>query len=387
MSQKNYVNSINSAAMTMTMSAVGSEEKNMLAGGLAPKGLCPFFYHNLVPYIVTLLNGGWFRWVKRDKNLFYRRAPSKGLFKDQSVNSAFPNEVLVQCPNPAASVVAGVGVKVFDGKKTITLRILSSSEACLEGYKEGAEIEMNEEEFGMDPLSFNSFFPALLASSTAKDKTLQCKDPRTDAVYSFNRGDKPRGVEKSSDASDVCSSFSEETAAAETIKGPCRYHTRPVSGIKAAQKGFCLDAYHTVYPYGLAALYGAGSEVTEVNCPGVENNVTFKVERFGEQGPFIRSLKSLAAKVFEKVFHPVDLFDYSVSYTVTGVKGACPFGHKSGDSFEFNIKRKTELCPASFHSVYPYLFLKRRGVSFDWGSGGSDHKASCPDCMGAVYKF
>lgn len=362
---------------------------------IIPAGLCPLFYHNLMPYMATLLDGGWFRWVRRDKNSFLRRRSFEGAFKDGRVNSAFPNEVLVQCPNHMITVVAGVGVKRHDGKKRITLRILRSDGICPAGYIEGTEIEVAEDDITLGLDVFNALSPAILNVAQKGSGSIVCRGPLDGAVYTI------RGLKAVGDSREVCSKQADSNVKAETLRGECRYHasSKPVENIHAGPPGFCQDAHHAAYPYALELIYNdappwLNADGVTVHCPGVTNKVVFRVQREWTAPLWLRRLKGAAAKVFGALAHPVDIIDCRVTYTVARVDGRCPAGHKTADTYEFNMDKRTELCPASFHALYPYLFLKRSGIPFYWTGRDIEkdepqaaNMTPCPDCMGAIYKY
>lgn len=362
---------------------------------ITPAGLCPLFYHNLMPYMAILLDGGWFRWVKRDKNSFFRRQAFAGVFKGSRVNSSFPNEVLVQCPNHLVTVVAGVGIKRHDGKKHISLRILRSDGICPAGYVKGTEIEVCEDDIVLDLSVFNAIVPAILNVAAKGAGSFVCRAPIDGAVYTI------RGQEAKEEAKEVCSRPIDSNVEAAALRGECRYHlsSKPVEKIDAGPPGFCQDAHHAAYPYALELIYNAApswakADGVTIQCPGVTNKVVFRIQRRWTAPSWLRRLKGAAAQVVGALAHPVDIIDCAVSYSVVSVDGCCPAGHKIADTYEFNMNKMTELCPASFHALYPYLFLKKSGVSFHWPHGSLEkdeqsvaNMTPCPDCMGAVYRY
>lgn len=367
-------------------------------------GLCPFAYHNLTPYIITLLNNGWFRWVKKGKDLNTRYSRAEKFFKDSSANSAFPNEVLVQCPNPYAAVVIGVGIKIEDQKKFLTMRILHQNGLCYAGHKKGDEFNVCEEDISFHPLVFNTVFPYMLLDNFGgnvrfKDikgnVSVKSSDGLNNIIFKICRrqGNVVSVVNKQDEKSIDCFSYKKHHIKARLIKSPCRYHTAPTDIERVGPKGFCLDAFHAVYPYGLALLYDAdfkGSDKYDsvfVCCPSPKHKVVFEVKRIQTVSNGIKILRNTLAKIFENIFYPVDIINYKVTYTVLDVHGDCPAGYKVGAEFEFNIWDKKELCPASFHSVFPFLLLENQCIPFNWGDTSKSCEVSCPDCQGAVYQL
>ena len=130
---------------------------------LMPEGICPFLFYNLTPYIFTLAKGGWFDWVIRKKDVAYRKPINKKSdFLKKEVNRLYPNEVLVRCPNPCNSVVAGVGLW---SKDKIKIRILHCSDSCSNNHSPGDEILIRKDVAAINALNFNRVFPETLSFS------------------------------------------------------------------------------------------------------------------------------------------------------------------------------------------------------------------------------
>ncbi len=383
---KNYLTALDN--VTIELLKAGNEAALTSYGmkEIVPAGLCPLLYHNLIPYVLTLSNNGWFRWIRRSGAGEERRTPEDALFTSSSVNSAFPNEVLVQCPNHLASVVVGVSVNGSGATKSIALRVLRVKGLCHAGHAKGDELKVRPDAIAVSPEAFNTIFPAVLECAVDGRSSFKCKSPTGADVYVI------RAAGARSALIDVCAALRHDSVDAVEILGPCRYHAKPAKGIKAGPAGLCPDAHHAIYPYGLARMYGAafgngvGSDVS-VNCPGAANEVVFRIRRTATLPRLLGALRTIAAQAFGRIFHPVDLMEYRVSYIVERVVGKCPAVHVEGDRFEFNVKRREELCPASFHALYPYIFLKKRGQVFDWAGSGEGVGVPCPDCMGAVYEL
>lgn len=365
------------------------------------QGLCPFAYHNLIPYIVTLLNNGWFRWTKKEKDLSNRYSRTERHFKRSSINRAFPNEVLVQCPNPESAVVIGVGIRPNNEKRLITLRVLHQEGLCYAGHKKGDEFTFEEGNIKFSPLLFNALFPYIALDSFGGDIRFSdikgnvsielydpcCRDSGSPGSIVFRIGNSHSRIKED------CFLYENKSIKTALVKSPCRYHLNSGGTVRVAPRGFCLDALHTIYPYGLALLYDAsfkngGSDSSiSVCCPNSKNKVIFEVKRIQAVSNGIKILKDIFAKIFGTLFYPVDMINYRVIYTVSGIRGKCPVGHKVGEEFEFNIWDREELCPASFHSVFPFLLLRNQGISFQWKDDGKVCEVSCPDCQGTVYQL
>ena len=354
---------------------------------MIPANLCPFAYHNLNPYMITLFNHGWFRWVKKGKDVNKRYPVSKNLFKDSSVNRKFPNEVLVCCPNPFVSVVFGVGLNITNRKKTITLRILNQKGSCPMGHNEGDKFEISEEDIKFPPETFNVLFPYILLCGYKENALIRCQDTKAKMIFSIYQNKDISSYERG------CIMSNGFKVKITEIKFPCRYHSTLTEIKRIAPNNMCIDGFHAIYPYSLALLYDATftdeakKDPVYINCPSTEGKVIFEVKRVLTDNNTIRLLKTFSANIFKMFFYPVDVIIYKIVYTVSQIKGKCPADYHIGDEFTFNISDRDELCPASFHSISPYLFLKNKGVFFGWKKDDNSSCASCPDCQGAVYKF
>ncbi len=364
-------------------------------------GFCPFAYHNLIPYIVTLLHDGWFRWTKKEKDISSRYLRTVEYFRSSSVNRAFPNEVLVQCPNSESAIVIGVGIRLNNEKKSITLRVLHQEGLCYAGHKKGDEFTVEEDDIKFSLLVFNALFPYMALNSFGGDVRFRdlkgnisvklynpcCEDPELQSSIIFKVGN-DHGMGKGD-----CFLYKSQSIKTRVVKSPCRYHSSPGGIVRIARRGLCLDAFHAIYPYALAMLYDANFNNDDTHssvsicCPSPKYKVVFKIKRIQAVSNGLKALKNILAKIFETFFYPIDVINYKVIYSVSDIHGKCPAGHKIGEQFEFNLWDKEELCPASFHSVFPFLLLENQGIPFRWKDGSEACEVSCPDCQGAVYQL
>lgn len=76
-------------------------------------------------------------------------------------------------------------------------------------------------------------------------------------------------------------------------------------------------------------------------------------------------------------------FMSKVRITVIRQEGTCNAGHQVGDKFVFEGTIPPDLCPAAWHSLYPYLRTIRFGGNFPWEKEGEAHVA-CPDPFNPV---
>jgi uncharacterized repeat protein (TIGR04076 family) len=72
--------------------------------------------------------------------------------------------------------------------------------------------------------------------------------------------------------------------------------------------------------------------------------------------------------------------DYKVSIEIVNIleEGECPAGHQIGETFEYPEERG-KICPAAFHSIYPYIRVMESGGSFPWFDEPGAHSVCCPD--------
>ena len=59
-------------------------------------------------------------------------------------------------------------------------------------------------------------------------------------------------------------------------------------------------------------------------------------------------------------------------------EGKCPDGHKIGDTFEYPEDRG-KICPAAFHTIYPYTRVMESGGSYPFFEEPDAHYTCCPD--------
>ena len=167
------------------------------------------------------------------------------------------------------------------------------------------------------------------------------------------------------------------------LKKKCRYHKREnqvYSSDSIAPKGLCFDAFHAAYPYCLALLYdadftgschkNAGKDEVEIQCP--MGCMRMRVTRIHSLPKPVKFLKTAAEKIFKRLLFPPDVPDYRIRIMVEESSSECP--HKGGEEYYLNIRKTSELCPASFDALYPFL-------------GVTDMRlVHCPDHEGILYE-
>lgn len=159
---------------------------------------------------------------------------------------------------------------------------------------------------------------------------------------------------------------------AESVKGKCKYHR---SGdiytiYDLAPKGMCLDAYYSAYPYCLALSEGAIFGWMKHRDPDA-------VFTQCSQGVIIMEIKRYVFDAGKKKIIIIRVVDQ---------RGPCPNmsgGFRKKDEFLFNLGWGGEICPAAFHSIYPYLGIRGcddlRLAEKRFESGRRGLLIECPD--------
>ncbi|MDP2939646.1 MAG: hypothetical protein Q8O13_06200 [Candidatus Omnitrophota bacterium] len=177
------------------------------------------------------------------------------------------------------------------------------------------------------------------------------------------------------------------------MKKICKYHKRKGQVYKSDDivRDFCLDAFYVAYPYCLAFLYDADknefkNKKITLFCPNPKG-ITFEITRIPALPLFIRIVWKLFVYLLSKMSIRLDWADlhWCIKLKVTENKGSCPAGYVAGKTYWFNTRRLDELCPASFHGIYPFLLSYLLGYSLPWQKQGEIVNIHCPDHEGIVY--
>jgi len=148
---------------------------------IIPNNLCIHAYHSVYPYFLTLINDGWFRWVKNIK------------FQDRNIKKIKDNEALiVRCPNPTGGLI----MKVFpqdNNDKKIIVKVIDKKGDCPK-HKIGDKFEIDKEAHKFCPKLFDVIYPYIniLNSKeklTQKEKTvfINCPNPYIDVIVKLQR--------------------------------------------------------------------------------------------------------------------------------------------------------------------------------------------------------
>lgn len=329
-------------------------------GYLMPEGICPFLLYNLSPYIFTLSKGGWFSWVKRHKDVMYRKEINKYDFKKKGINSLYDNEVLVRCPNPYVNVVAGLGLWP---KGNIKIRILYSDGLCLNNHKPQDELVMTSEDAAIKALNLNNAFSKTLLLSFINERVMEERQ--------------------------LCNIDDSIIVETQEIIFPCRYHKHRRSfGKYLLPDGFCMHIFQQVYPYVLAMMYNASAdEELSLDCP-VKCCVNLVLRKsYRRTRSFLNSASYALRRMFEAFFYPIDIIDYCLTIKVSDIKNkssGCVL--TKGKEYSANLKSEDFICPAAFHVLYPYLLLMAAGHTMIWQTQqDKENLMPCPDCVGIIY--
>jgi uncharacterized repeat protein (TIGR04076 family) len=74
---------------------------------------------------------------------------------------------------------------------------------------------------------------------------------------------------------------------------------------------------------------------------------------------------------------------YKVVGTITGVKGECSAGHRTGETFEISCHNPAGLCGYFYHDIFPSLSTFQFGGRLPWWEG-EVIEVQCPDAGNLV---
>lgn len=341
------------------------------------KKICPVLLHTITPYYITLKNGGWFRWFKDD--------------------------VIVRCPSPKCNAV--LALKRDSQKKETTIKIKSIKSRCQYNHKEGDIITLGDKDFSLCPGAFNSLYPYMLLleegepipwKNSKNNFVVRCPSNSKEVIYEIITK-KPIKQKKNIECP-VYDDIEIKTQPLSTKQNyKCRYHLRKNHEYKynfnsISPKNLCVDAYHMLYPYALAFIYGAKfinskeKETVYLRCPN-PNGVLIKLKREPMFPKPIMYAKKRMHHFLQNIGHPIDLpFDYKINMSIEDV-GGCPKKYLKGDNYKFNLWNTKELCPASSHALFPYILLLSKNKRLKWEKSKGIGNLSCPDHEGFTYNI
>jgi uncharacterized repeat protein (TIGR04076 family) len=190
-----------------------------------------------------------------------------------------------------------------------------------------------------------------------------------------------------------CFEFPEFVLDTAVMSKICKYHKRKGQEYSSNDtiRDFCSDAFYVAYPSCLALLYGAKKNEFKqrsisLSCPN-PSGIIFEVRRVHCWSLPVRIAKKIFEWVMAKAIMRVDWEDWHIELKVKQVSSDCPAKFSVGDTYKFNIGKHDELCPASFHGIYPSLLQNLRGHLLGWQKEGESARINCPDHEGMVYEL
>ena len=129
---------------------------------------------------------------------------------------------------------------------------------------------------------------------------------------------------------------------------------------KELTSGLCPHAFYVLYPFALALLYDSKKDSFKASCPEGKQFLMKRVKSLPEVIP-PRLREAILNRIggYEVVFEAVESCDT----------------HKKGENFILNTRSPTVLCPASAHTILPFLLADMR------------IKVNCPDYEGIIYEI
>lgn len=117
---------------------------------MGPKGLCVHAYHAVLPYIHTMTNEGWMRWVAKDDG------------------------VIVQCPRHDKNMV----LKVKKPGEDILLEVFQVRGSCSNNHKVGEKYVLEKDTLTVCPKVFDLAYSCCFS----KNKHLELCCPKPEGI-------------------------------------------------------------------------------------------------------------------------------------------------------------------------------------------------------------
>lgn len=187
----------------------------------------------------------------------------------------------------------------------------------------------------------------------------------------------------------VCTPDSDVKLTLDSYAQRCKYHGKLRKNKhdfhSLAPKYLCPDLFYVAYPYCLALLYdavinGKGKKMC-LRCPNPKGDVKIEIKA---KPMLFKPLFNRVEKWARGHGRPLSLTDKRIGIKIIGAGGTCPRQHQPKEQFEFNIGFSLELCPASFHSIYPFIFLIARGKRSRFSGPRGSIKVGCPDAKNVI---
>lgn len=169
----------------------------------------------------------------------------------------------------------------------------------------------------------------------------------------------------------------------------CKYHKRLGQAFthREVVRDFCEDAFFHAYPYALALFYDgafAGRGTVRVNCPH-PRGIRMEVARAPLHRWWWRPFRRLLIWLLTRTVGRPDWADWRVRLRVVEGPAGCPLRYPRGKTYHMNIQDLTELCPASFHGMYPMSLQAGLGLPIECQPEGGAPRLHCPDHEGHEY--
>ena len=175
--------------------------------------------------------------------------------------------------------------------------------------------------------------------------------------------------------------FKDYSVSVASFKKACKYHNKineTFSCNNISPRGMCPHLFHKIYPYALALLYGAeisglnSKQSIVISCPGLHKSISMEISRV-RQNNLVEGIKNFLKEIAVKLNLHCNPLYYRVYMKVMEIKERCPYEHKKGETFEFNVGDSPEICPAAFDAMFPGLLKQSDNLS-----------VVCPDHLGQV---
>ncbi len=308
---------------------------------------CPYFLHTLIPYIVTLSEGGIFHWMSKED----------------------PDAVKLMCPNPNGGVVCTLKrKKEKNGQVLLEAEIVSVGGSCIFGHTPGSKTTFLAYEHAKEKYDiFNIAFPWLVFGVAGEEKfSVALETAQEGWCFRLSSYGRQSGFDTEWKA---CSKDVAAQTELKSCKHICRYHKWPrrksYGPGELTLGGLCPDFFHSVYPHVLSSLYKDGLNVSQTSveseyvCPCAEIGVKMVMRRTPLKSA---RLRSACLRFLNRIGKSLDWPFYEVSMEIMGKSAPCPRGHKEGQKFLVNLGPDMSMCPAAFDAYYPFWHAMARGA-------------------------
>ncbi|HME54237.1 MAG TPA: hypothetical protein VKM55_18580 [Candidatus Lokiarchaeia archaeon] len=282
--------------------------------------ICIAAFHSSIPYIMNFKNDGWFSWEKN---------------KDS---------VIVICPTGHVKMEVRKLNRLYSQIRF--LNIYGQCPRCKEG--DIFTFKNTNESINI----IDSAFPVLSYLSSNDVIKVDVQNSSVEGNMEICHRDSGKNVVKQNkDACEIEQMIQEHPSSISVVgmNRSCKYHRRLQVFLpqELVPDNTCAIAYHSLYPTMLSLLYhGKLKKKLLMHCPGIENTVTFILERTSKPTKF---LLTIAEKLLRFLRFPMDIIADRVTIRVSNIDGNCIGNLKTGDKFLFGSKNI--LCASSFDNL------------------------------------